>query len=231
MNTRHHPPDTRGGPPSGEAGGQSGHRPARGRALSLLARQPMVLPKTAWVRVRRRAPIVAGWRARLVGPGRFELGGRLYVGVRVTRLSRQDTIIDLREGARLVTDGEVRIFPATRIFVDADAEIMIGAGTYINPETLVFCRRRVEIGHDCAIGWQVQILDWDHHALEGRDEPEPVRIGDHVWVGSRATILKGVTVGDGAVIGAGSIVTSDVPPSSLVAGNPARVIRDGVHWR
>jgi acetyltransferase-like isoleucine patch superfamily enzyme len=64
-----------------------------------------------------------------------------------------------------------------------------------------------------------------------RRRTAPVRIGDGVWVGSGATILAGVTVGDGAVIAAASVVTKDVPPGVLVAGNPARVIRRDVTWR
>ena len=58
----------------------------------------------------------------------------------------------------------------------------------------------------------------------------PVTIGDRVWIGCRATVLKGVTIGDGAVVAACSVVTRDVPPRALVAGNPARVVREDVTW-
>jgi len=54
---------------------------------------------------------------------------------------------------------------------------------------------------------------------------QPVTIGDHVWIGTRALILPGVTIGDGAVVGAGSVVTKDVLPNGVVAGNPARLLR------
>jgi acetyltransferase-like isoleucine patch superfamily enzyme len=78
-------------------------------------------------------------------------------------------------------------------------------------------------------------MDFDAHALERDGEwgptEAPVRIGDRVWIGARATILKGVRVGEGAVIGAGSVVTRDVPARALVAGNPARVVRENVAWR
>jgi acetyltransferase-like isoleucine patch superfamily enzyme len=59
---------------------------------------------------------------------------------------------------------------------------------------------------------------------------QPVRIGNHVWIGARAVVLKGVTVGDGAVIGAGAVVTQNVPPNTMVAGVPARAIRDEIEW-
>jgi acetyltransferase-like isoleucine patch superfamily enzyme len=57
-----------------------------------------------------------------------------------------------------------------------------------------------------------------------------VRIGDHVWIGARAAVLKGVTIGDGAIVAAGAMVTHDVPARALVAGVPARLVREGVEW-
>ena len=59
---------------------------------------------------------------------------------------------------------------------------------------------------------------------------KPVHIGNHVWIGRSAIILKGVTIGAGAIVGAGSVVTRDVPARSLVAGNPAKVIKENVEW-
>ena len=59
---------------------------------------------------------------------------------------------------------------------------------------------------------------------------KPIEIGDHVWIGLRAIILKGVKIGNGSVIAAGAVVTRDVPPYSLVAGVPARVIKENIYW-
>ncbi|WP_309473787.1 DapH/DapD/GlmU-related protein [Curtobacterium sp. AG1037] len=73
-------------------------------------------------------------------------------------------------------------------------------------------------------------MDNDAHSLNGAYGRKPVRIGNHVWIGQGARVLKGVTVGDGAVIALGSIVTRDVPARALVAGQPARVIRENVSW-
>lgn len=58
----------------------------------------------------------------------------------------------------------------------------------------------------------------------------PINIGNHVWIGLRAIILKGVTIGDGAVIAAGAVVTNNVPANSVVAGVPARVMSENVNW-
>ena len=74
------------------------------------------------------------------------------------------------------------------------------------------------------------IRDSDSHSTgEGRTPTKPITIGDHVLIGARCIILKGVTIGEGAVVAAGSIVTKDVEPHTLVAGNPARFVRN-VDW-
>jgi acetyltransferase-like isoleucine patch superfamily enzyme len=86
------------------------------------------------------------------------------------------------------------------------------------------------IGERCSIGWDVWITDTDYHRLNDGEDIAPVSIGDEVWIGAKSMILKGVTVGKGAVIAAGSVVTKDVPERALVAGNPATVIREDVRW-
>ena len=75
-------------------------------------------------------------------------------------------------------------------------------------------------------------MDRDYHKLESETEVyKPVTIGNHVWIGCRCLILKGVTIGDGAVVAAGSVVTRDVPGGALVGGNPAKIIKEKVTWK
>ena len=79
------------------------------------------------------------------------------------------------------------------------------------------------------------IMDFDAHRIhyesgEKNSITAPVSIGNHVWIGAEAIILKGVTIGDGAVIGAGSVVTRDVESCAIVVGNPARVIKRNIRW-
>ncbi|HTY73067.1 MAG TPA: acyltransferase [Actinomycetes bacterium] len=125
----------------------------------------------------------------------------------------------------------VRLHDDVRLFLDAPgASITIGADTYLNRRTEIMAKRSVQIGRGCAISWDVRILDTDYHSLDGQSTTSPVRIGDHVWIGSGATVLKGVTIGDGAVIAAGALVIDDVPPAALAAGVPARVVRRDVTW-
>ena len=96
----------------------------------------------------------------------------------------------------------------------------------------VCAAQRVTIGDDCLLGVDVLIADTDFHrvAPEGRRwrrdgvRTAPVEIGDNVFIGARAMVLKGVTIGEGAVVGAGSVVVDDVPAGAVVAGAPARVL-------
>ena len=91
------------------------------------------------------------------------------------------------------------------------------------------------VGEHCTLSWDVTVTDSDFHALvvDGVEQPAdgPVRIGDRVWIGTRAVVLKGVTIGDGAVVAAGAVVTRDVPAGAVVAGVPARVVRTVDGWR
>lgn len=75
-------------------------------------------------------------------------------------------------------------------------------------------------------------MDRDYHKLDSDEETfRPVKIGDRCWIGCNSIILKGVTLGEGAVVAAGSVVTKDVPPRTLVGGNPARVLRENIEWK
>ena len=107
--------------------------------------------------------------------------------------------------------------------------LLIGDRAFINYGVDIAATGLVSIGADCLIGTHVSIIDNDFHGLVDRHEtpsPRPVVIGDNVWIGNRAIILPGVTIGEGAVVGAGSVVTRDVPARTVVAGNPARMVRE-----
>jgi acetyltransferase-like isoleucine patch superfamily enzyme len=115
----------------------------------------------------------------------------------------------------------------------AQAEITIEDGTKINNN---FCavaeHTTIKIGKNCLIGTNVEILDSDFHGLEvsERNQSKPewaraVQVMDNVFIGSNAKIMKGVTIGEGALVANSAVVTKDVPAFSIVAGNPASVIK------
>lgn len=113
----------------------------------------------------------------------------------------------------------------------AGARIHIGSGCAFSNNVTLCALDSITIGDRCLIGDMVSILDADHHELDpaqrwsGQGRITPVVIGNNVWIGSRAMILRGVSIGDHSVVGAGSVVTKSVPPGTLVAGNPAKVVR------
>lgn len=112
------------------------------------------------------------------------------------------------------------------------ASIRIGSRCSIGDRTEIHSGKSVVIGNNVIIAWDCVIMDRDYHSTDqGTEVLKPVTIGNNVWIGCKAIILKGVTIGEGAVVAAGAVVTKDVAPFTLVAGNPARVIREVAGWR
>lgn len=110
-------------------------------------------------------------------------------------------------------------------------KIYIGASTYINRNVFLDAAESIVIGRECAIGPDCYITDHDHGqdpSLPPLSQPlisKPTQIGDRVWLGAKVVVLKGVTIGDDTTVGAGSVVTKDLPAGVIAAGVPARVIR------
>lgn len=113
-------------------------------------------------------------------------------------------------------------------------ELEIGDDTFVGHTCAFSVGRSVRIGNHCLLAGGVQVFDMDGHPVDADERrvgkptpPEtiaPVVIGDDVWIGTGAVILKGVRIGDRAIVGARSVVTKDVPADTIVAGNPARVV-------
>lgn len=110
--------------------------------------------------------------------------------------------------------------------IRAAKNITIGAGTIVGLWSTLDGRRGITIGHNVNISSEVALwtLQHDHRDPEFRNVGGPITVGDRAWLSFRATILPGVTIGEGAVVAAGSVVTKDVPPYAIVGGVPAKVI-------
>ena len=131
-----------------------------------------------------------------------------------------------------ITIGDRLLMYGATVRCELDAHeggrIEIGDRVFINYGTSISAHRLVRIGDGSMLGQYTIVMDCDHHSLDGDEDHgpvEPVLIGAGVWIGARCTILKGVRIGDGAVVAAGSVVTRDVPARSVVGGVPARVLR------
>jgi len=149
------------------------------------------------------------------------------------------TRIKLPRGARVVIGGGSLV--QCKISFDSNGLITIGDRTFIGKSLLV-CHSRIEIGDDVMISWGVTIVDHNSHSLEWEKRKDDVSnwirgikkwddvsraavvIQNKAWIGFGATIKKGVVIGEGAVVSACAVVTKDVPPFTLVAGNPAVIV-------
>jgi acetyltransferase-like isoleucine patch superfamily enzyme len=156
----------------------------------------------------RRADSV-GARVRLRGRPAVTNNGRMVIGPNVQLVSTIATL-------ELVTE--------------PDGLLEVGERTLVNFGCSLVATELVRIGARCHIGPHSMLLDNQYHRVEPerrleRPPSEPIIVGDNVWIGARSILLPGVTVGNDSCIGAGSVVTSDVAPRTLVAGVPARVIR------
>lgn len=188
-------------------------------------------------RLRGRRSIWLGSPTVLDGAERVEVqpGGALRIGLGPFGLTSEHdvSVVRIRPGARFVVDGVVSLQRGVRVVVDG-GELRIGHGTNINGLTKILVAESVRIGAECTLSWDVQIMDNDFHAItvDGTERPSkaPVLIGDRVWIGTRAVILKGVEIGTGAVVAAGAVVNRDVPPGTVVAGMPARVVGKVDAW-
>ena len=141
----------------------------------------------------------------------------------------------LENSELIVKAGNCTITSGVVVFVAPNTRLTFGKDTHVISNSRILAYADIEIGDHCIIGWEVQIMSGDGHPAFRDDQwinpPQPIRIGDHVWIGTRATILKGVTIGSGSVIGANAVVTSDVPERCMVAGNPARVMASDITWK
>ncbi len=123
-------------------------------------------------------------------------------------------------------DPSFRLFPP--FYSECGKNIRVGKNVFINACCKFQDQGGIRIGDNCLIGHNVTLATLNHDFNPDNRAaiyPKPVRIGNNVWIGSDSTILPGITIGDGAIIGAGSVVTKDVPANTIVAGNPARKMK------
>jgi maltose O-acetyltransferase len=152
----------------------------------------------------------------------------------LTETYNATSVADQEERARILAellgavgeDTEVR----APLYVDYGYQLSIGSRTFVNFGLVALDVARIVIGDDVQIGPQVQLLTPTHplEAQARRDKWEsarPIAIGDNVWLGGGVIVCPGVTIGENTVVGAGSVVTHDLPPGVLAVGTPARVIR------
>lgn len=166
--------------------------------------------------------------------GTLELGGDFGIGGGILKRTSFITNLRIDKEARLVTKGEVGIAYGGDVEVINDGALEIGANFGANQNLMLVCESKITIGDWVKCGRNVTIRDsngghWMN--IPGYKAKKSITIGDHVWLCEGCTIMSGVKIGAGSVIGAKAVVFNDVPPNSLVLGNPAKVVLDNVQWK
>jgi maltose O-acetyltransferase len=156
-----------------------------------------------------RSASTLGARVRVWGAPSIQNAGTLEVGERVRLVSTTATL---------------------EIAVGSNGLLRIGESVFINYGCSIAATKSILIGARCTIGTHVIMMDNDFHRLEPERRNEsppsaPIVLEENVWLGARVIVLRGVTIGEGSAIGAGSVVASDIPPRAVAAGVPAKVIR------
>ncbi|GGE55706.1 transferase family hexapeptide repeat protein [Pedobacter psychrotolerans] len=162
-----------------------------------------------------------------------------------------DVFFPLKDKKYLII-GDNSMLDCQITFESTEGKVIVGNRSFVGNSHLI-SRNKIEIGNDVFIAWGGYIYDHDSHSLDYRERQnditdqlldykagrsfitnknwsvvnsKPIIICDHVWIGMNCLILKGVTIGEGAIVGAGSVVTKDVEPWTIVGGNPAKKIKD-----
>ncbi len=155
----------------------------------------------------------ADWRgsifSRLLYYGRIEIGERSFFESGTNSIMRSGSILDIAPGAFL----------------------KFGDNVSFNNRCEVFCSNKIVIGNDTIFGPNCILRDSDCHIIEGSSSIGEIIIGDHCWFGTNVIVLKNVHIGSGSVIGAGSVVTHDIPENCLAVGNPAKVLKTNIKWK
>ena len=162
-------------------------------------------------------------RQKLMLGRRLRLDGIAFIGPRCELEVGREGTLELGRWSWVGHGCKIRSHEGT---------VSIGAKTVLGQECTISSFQHVSIGRECVIADRVMLIDFDHGMVEV-ERPirlqgiykRDVHVGNNVWIGYGACILRGVIVGDNAVIGTNAVVTKDVPPNSVVAGVPARVIR------
>lgn len=138
----------------------------------------------------------------------------------------------------LIIKGKASIGRGSKISIGENATLTLGYNFRITGNSEIVCERNISFGNNCLLSWDILIMDSDFHNLKDKEgkitnKPKPILIGNHVWIGCRATLLKGINIGDENIISAGAIVTKSIKETHCIIGCANRsigIIREGIQW-
>lgn len=173
-------------------------------------------------------------RIKTASDSSITINGRVYFGFipKDDIIGNSQTHLNIRSKGKMIVEDLFLLYHGSSIDILENAELIID-NCQMSVSSRIICAQEIKIGHDVMISDNVIIRDSDHHPIahEGHQISAPINIGNHVWIGMGSTILKGVTIGDGAIVAAGAVVTKDIPANCIAGGVPAKVIRENVSWK
>ena len=173
-----------------------------------------------------------------INKSRIILSGEMNI-IEVNNALVSNTTINISgTNNKMIIEPEVKLRGSTIHIRGNNCIIKIGKGTSFGGIRMVNTgeNNTINIGQNCLFADYIELWSSDTHTIQNNNNekinPErPVTIGDRVWVGSHAIILKGVTINNDSIIGMGTLVTKDVPPFTISAGSPNRTIKEGINWK
>ena len=185
--------------------------------------------------VMQGSPLILPYgKTKLELNGVCEINGDLRLGGGIYKAALRNSGVSVAKGGRLVVNGTVEFWNGADIEVFKNGELILEDGVGINVGANIVCAHKMLSGKGVKGGRNITIRDnngghWMN--LPGYKDCKPVEIGDHVWLCEGCTIMPGVKIGAGAVVGAKAVVFNNVPPNAMVMGNPAEVVCEQVEWK
>lgn len=176
---------------------------------------------------------VGNFHAQLVSGYQINIkNGNFIINTDFVKPNPFHAVLKLGKNAEINVENSFDIHSSAHIILMDNAKLNLGSG-YISRNCKIRCFQEISIGNNCAISENFNIWDSDAHRFEGKENhmTKPVKIGNHVWIGTNVTVLKGTKIGDGCVVAAGSVVSGTFPEKSLIGGVPAKIIRENISWK
>ena len=166
--------------------------------------------------------------------GKIIINGNLVIGKRGAREPYGDVVINMAEDSTLIINGTVSLGANVHLAVAPGAKMILGSkadgSLTINRGTEILAHEEIRIGSGGMLSWDILIMDSNVHTIVGAQNHKAIIIHEHVWIGCRATILKGVELGNGSVVSAGAVVVKSLPQGAIAAGNPAKIVKENIFW-
>lgn len=190
-----------------------------------------------------RFPIFVSYKTKiLASKGSISIEGPLKTGMvrigfgHVGIYDKRFTRVMWEVKGNVIFEGEALFKFGSRISVGENAELQIGDGFRISPNSSLICFNKIKFGNNVRVSWEVIIMDHDFHQIKTLDgkiinTPKEIVVGNNVWIGMRNTILKGAKIGNDVVVASGSQISKAIPGSNqIIGGIPGKVLKEGIRW-